>query len=361
MNRIAVTILHIIALLIRSRNSSGIKTLIAENLILKQQLLVMTQKSKRCPPLSTADRIILGLCTLTMTPKRIERAAVIMSSSTLLRIHKIFVNKKYQRLFSNKKYSKPGPKGPSAALIRFIVETKERNPSYGCPKIALLATSVLSINVDESLVRRILLKHYKPRPGNDPSWLLPIGWKPDKLWSLDFFRVESINLKSHWVMVVMDQFSKKIIGFSVQKDPLDGPTVCYMYNKILKDQVPPSYLSTDNDPLFRFHRWLENLETLEVEELKSIPLTPTSHPFIERLISTIRQEFTNKIFFWSETDLELKLKSYQEYYNEYRVHYSLESKTPCELYGNKQLQSVEMSNSGWRPVCNGMFYTPVAA
>ena len=96
---------------------------------------------------------------------------------------------------------------------------------YGCPKIALLASNVLSISVDQCLVRRILLKHYKPTPGSDPSWLLPIGWKADKLWTLDFFRVESINLKTHWVMVVMDQFSRKIIGFSVHGGALDGPTL----------------------------------------------------------------------------------------------------------------------------------------
>jgi len=296
-----------------------------------------------------------------MTPKRIERAAIIMSSSTLLRIHKIFVNRKYQRLFSNKKYTRPGPKGPSKELIKFIVETKEKNPAYGCPKIALLASNVLSISVDECLVRRILLKHYKPTPGNDPSWLLPIGWKADKLWSLDFFRVESINLKSHWVMVVMGQFSRKIIGFSVHKGPLDGQSVCYMFNRVVAGNSPPSYLSSDNDPLFRYHRWLANLEQLEIDEIKSIPFTPTSHPFIERLILTVRQDFTNKIFFWSKTDLEKKLECYKEYYNDYRVHYSLNGRTPADLYENSKLEQVKLNSFSWGSVCNGMFYTPIAA
>jgi len=361
MNRLVATFFDILSLLIRSQYKNGVKSLIAENLVLKQQLLVMTQKTKRCPPLSSADRILLGLCTLVMSPKRIERAAIIMSSSTLLRIHKIFVNRKYQRLFSNGKNTRPGPKGPSKELIRFIVETKEKNPMYGCPKIALLASNVLSISVDQCLVRRILLKHYKPTPGSDPSWLLPIGWKADKLWSLDFFRVESINLKTHWVMVVMDQFSRKIIGFSVHDGALDGPTACYMFNSVLSENTPPSNLSSDNDPLFRYHRWLANLEELEIEEIKSIPFTPTSHPFIERLILTVRQEFTNKIFFWSKADLEKKLGCYKEYYNDYRVHYSLGGSTPSDLYEKKGLEHVELGRNSWRSVCNGMFYTPIAA
>ena len=37
---------------------------------------------------------------------------------------------------------------------------------------------------------------------------------------------------------------------------------------------------------FRVHRWLANLRILEVEEIKSIPYVPVSHPFGERLIGT---------------------------------------------------------------------------
>jgi hypothetical protein len=32
------------------------------------------------------------------------------------------------------------------------------------------------------------------------------------LWSVDFFRCESILLKSYWIMVVMDVFTRRIIG-----------------------------------------------------------------------------------------------------------------------------------------------------
>ena len=41
---------------------------------------------------------------------------------------------------------------------------------------------------------------------------------------------------------------------------------------------------------------LANLQILEVEELKSVPYVPTSHPFIERLIGTIRREYLNHTF-----------------------------------------------------------------
>jgi hypothetical protein len=52
----------------------------------------------------------------------------------------------------------------------------------------------------------------------------------------------------------------------------------------------PKYLSSDNDPLFQYRRWKANLRVLEVEEIKSLPHVPMSHPFVERLIGSIRRE-----------------------------------------------------------------------
>jgi hypothetical protein len=50
----------------------------------------------------------------------------------------------------------------------------------------------------------------------------------------------------------------------------------------------PTRVSTDNDPLFEFHRWKANLRILDVDEIKTVPLVPLSHPFIERRIVPIR-------------------------------------------------------------------------
>jgi len=44
----------------------------------------------------------------------------------------------------------------------------------------------------------------------------------DSLWSVDLFRCESILLRTHWVMVVMDQFTRRIIGFGVWAGSVDG-------------------------------------------------------------------------------------------------------------------------------------------
>ena len=63
----------------------------------------------------------------------------------------------------------------------------------------------------------------------------------------------------------MDVFTRRIIGFGVERADLCGASVCRMFNQIIAGKPLPPYLSSDRDPLFRFHRWLANLRILEVE------------------------------------------------------------------------------------------------
>ncbi|MGA9721854.1 MAG: hypothetical protein WBQ86_05340 [Candidatus Binatus sp.] len=54
-------------------------------------------------------------------------------------------------------------------------------------------------------------------------------------------------------MVVMDVFTR-IIGFGVAAASLDRSVVCRMFNRAIAKQTPRQYLSSDHDPLLRFHR-----------------------------------------------------------------------------------------------------------
>lgn len=120
-----------------------------------------------------------------------------------------------------------------------------------CPRIALQINLAFSLELDKDVVRRILAAHYKPDPSHQgPSWLATIGHAKDSLWRVDLFRCEFIVLKSHWVMVIMDQFTRCIIGFAVQSGNVDGPALCRMFNDATSGQGWPNYVSSDNDPLF---------------------------------------------------------------------------------------------------------------
>ncbi|MFZ1746570.1 MAG: hypothetical protein WBO24_02150 [Nitrospirales bacterium] len=77
----------------------GIKVLIAEKLLLKHQLLLVTGSRKSAPNLSPLDRGLLGFWTLVLHPPRIKRAAFPVKPSTLLRYHHALVNWKDRLLY----------------------------------------------------------------------------------------------------------------------------------------------------------------------------------------------------------------------------------------------------------------------
>ena len=64
-----------------------------------------------------------------------------------------------------------------------------------------------------------------------------------------------------------------------------------MFNAAIHGRGTPRRLSTDHDPLFEAHRWTANLRILEIDEIKTVPHVPRSHPFVEGLIGTTRREF----------------------------------------------------------------------
>ena len=85
--------------------------------------------------------------------------------------------------------------------------------------------------------------------------------------------------------------------------------------------------------MFEAHRWTANLRLLEIDEIKTVPHVPLSHPFVERLIGTMRRECLDHVLFWNAGDLERKLADFQAYYNAARSHASLEGLHAVRLCG----------------------------
>lgn len=216
-----------------------------------------------------------------------------------------------------------------------------------------------SVEVGKDTVRRVLATHYKPDPNNlGPSWLTILGQTKDSLWSVDLFHVESITLKTHWIMVVTDQYTRRIVSFAVHAGNVDGSTLCRMFNEATSNHGWPERISTDNDPLYRYRQWKANLRVLDIEEVKSLPHFPMSHPFVERLIGSIRRELLDQTFFWTAADLENKLMDYQAYYNQHRCHSSRDGDTPISSETDKV---VDLAKYRWKDHCRGLFQLPIAA
>jgi len=285
---VVVLFLHLLTTVVRLAGPGGARSIVAESLLVKHQLLILNRSRKRSSNLRLSDRVVAGVCALLVRPRRLIRCAIVVKPSTLLRLHQALTQRKYRRLFSSKVPTKPGPKGPTEEIIAAVVEMKRRNPTWGCPRIAQQITLAFGISINKDVVRRILAARSQPEPdAAGPSWLTMLGHAKDSLWSLDLFRCESAVLRTHWVLIMMDQCTRRIVGFGVQRGVVDGVGLCRMFNRATRGHTPPTYVSSDHDPLYRFHQWQRNLRILDVEEIKTVPYVPLSHPFVERQVGSL--------------------------------------------------------------------------
>src|SRR6476646_362412 len=120
MRDLILLLVHVVTTVMRVFQPVGVRAVIAESVLTKHQLLILNRPRRRAPNLRILDRLIAGFCSLWIKPCRFGRVAIAFKQSTLLNFHRALVQKKYRLLFSPKHMAKPGPKGPTADLIRAV-------------------------------------------------------------------------------------------------------------------------------------------------------------------------------------------------------------------------------------------------
>jgi len=146
-------LLHVIAKLMRP---GGTRTLIAENLLLKKQMIVLNRGGRgRALNVPSFQKLILEFLSSLIPKRRLTKASASLKASTLFKLHQLFVNRKYRDLLSAKQKKKPRPKGPERELIDAVVEFKKRNPRCGYIRIAQQLSITFDVEIDQDVVHLI--------------------------------------------------------------------------------------------------------------------------------------------------------------------------------------------------------------
>jgi putative transposase len=95
-----------------------------------------------------------------------------------------------------------------------------------------------------------------------------------------------------------------------------------------------------------------------VKDIKTVPYALLSHPFVERLIGTIRRECLDRTLFW--TAVEMKLIDFKRYYNGHRAHAGLDGRAP-DPNADPTCARASLSTYRWQLHCRGLYQTPIAA
>src|SRR6516164_7112038 len=161
MRNLLILVIHLITTVIRLTKPGGLRAVVAESVLAKHQMLILNRSRRRAPNLRIQDRLIAGLCSLWIKPSRLRKVSIAFKTSTFLSFHRALVQRKYRILFSPKRRTKPGPKGPAEELIGAVVEMKKRNPTWGCPQIADQINLAFETVINKDVVRRILALYYQ--------------------------------------------------------------------------------------------------------------------------------------------------------------------------------------------------------
>src|SRR6266581_6013870 len=124
MSNLVVLFVHVLATVARLLGPGGVRSVVAESVLVKQQLLILNRSRQRSPNLRTSDRLVAGLCALLIRPARLIRSAIVLRPSTLLSLHQALENRKYHLLLSSQRRGRPGPKGPNKDLLEAVVQMK---------------------------------------------------------------------------------------------------------------------------------------------------------------------------------------------------------------------------------------------
>ena len=100
------------------------------------------------------------------------------------------------------------------------------------------------------------------------------------------------------------------------------------------------------------------LGNVDSQHRHAAQLNTDAHPFVERLIGTIRREYLDQTLFWTAADLEEKLRAFQDYFNRHRAHSGLEGRLPEP---GEEKVALNFASYRWKQHCRGLYQTPTAA
>jgi transposase InsO family protein len=292
--------------------------LIAENVLLRQQLIVASRKVKR-PEFKPHERGLLVL--LARCVRGWRDALLLVKPDTILRWHR-----QGFRLFWRWKSSKPKVAKQRIAedVIALIRQMADENQLWGAERIRgeLLK---LGIKVAKRTIQRYLRAARRPNSPRGQSWKTFLS--NHTVWACDFLQVYDSWFRPLFALFFVDIHSRELIHVATTRAPTEQWTAQQLRN-ITSFGDGPEVIIRDRDQKFgtQFDRVAEGAG---IEVVLTAPRTPTMNAICERFLGSVRRECLDHIIILGERHLTHVLKEYCfAYFNPRRPHQGLRQRIP---------------------------------
>ena len=299
--------------------------LTAENLALRQQLIVLKRNQKR-PSLKERDRVFWKI--LSQVWPRWRDSLVIVQPETVIGWQKRAF-RSYWRRKSRGAYR--GRPKLSPEIKSLVLKLSTANPLWGAPRIHGELIK-LGIEISERSVSGIIRRN-NPKPSSQ-TWKTFIKNHMPDIVAVDFLVVPTIRFKMLFVFVVLSHDRRKVIHFNVTAHPTAQWTA-QQITEAFPWEIAPKYLLRDRDRIFG-KVFQHRVKVMGIQQVLTAYRSPWQNAYIERLNGSIRRECTDHVIVWNERHLKRVLREYFSYYNADRTHLGLVKQTPINRQVSKR-------------------------
>jgi transposase InsO family protein len=214
-------------------------------------------------------------------------------------------------------------------VARLVLRFAKENPRWGYVRIQGELKKV-DIFVSAATIRSLLRRHgLKPAPRRDgPYWKEFLSEQAAGILACDFFCVETIGLKTLYVLFFIEVSTRRVHLAGVTSHPNSAWVTQQARNLAIEDQLREvSFLIRDRDTKYS-GPFDEVFRSEGVRVIRTPIRAPMANAFAERFVRTVRRECLDNILVLGERHLERILRGYTGHYNKERPHRGLSLETP---------------------------------
>jgi transposase InsO family protein len=316
------------------------RELAAENLLLRQQLAVLTRPTRKRARLRAHDKLFWVLVRRLVDDWR--RHLVLVRPETVVGWHR-----RGWRMFWWWRSRCPLGRPRLSAEVRALIATIARdNPTWGAERIR---GELLKLGIVVS--RRSVQRHRQGGPARPPSqsWRTFLANHRPRLWAADLLTVQTLTFRTLYVLFFVAHDRRELVHLNVTAHP----TAAWVWRQLI-EATPwgrsPRYLVRDRDAVYG-RDFVERARGLGIETVLTPVRAPRANAVAERLVGTLRRECLDHVIILNEAHLRAVLTEYAAFYNSERPHRAPELGTP--------IQRIRPANGPIRasPVLGGLHHT----
>jgi putative transposase len=296
---------------------SGTPELIAENALLRQQLIVLTGSTRR-PRIPRSDRALLIL--LDSRVRSWRQALLLVQPATLLRWHRAG----FRLLWRWRSRARSGQARVAPDAFALIERMARENRLWGAERIQG-ELAKLGLRVSKRPVQKYRRGARPPRRSGQ-SWATFMRNHAGETWACDFLQLSDVLFRPVFAFFIVELGSRRVVHAGVTRAPT-GSWAAQQLREATPEGIRPRFLIHDHDA--KYGSEFDDLAAASGIEVIRTPIRASrANAVCERFLGSVRCECADQVLILGERHLRRALAAYVAHFNHGRPHQGIGQRIP---------------------------------